>query len=72
MILVFVPIHYIYPSRTTVLRKLTFTLASLWGLAMVILLIQYPDPSRWLLWGSLLFVVYYMGLSLYATFKKRP
>ena len=70
VILVFVPIHYIYPSRTSVLRKLTFTLAVLWGLAMAILLIQYPNPSRWLLWSSLLFVIYYMGLSLYATFKK--
>ena len=52
------------------LRKLTVTLVCLWALAMAILLLQYPDPSRWLLWSSLLVVVYYMGLSLYATFKK--
>jgi phosphatidylcholine synthase len=70
VILVFVPIHYIYPSRTTVLRKLTVTLVCRWALAMAILLLQYPDPNRWLLWGSLLFVAYYVGLSLYATFKK--
>jgi phosphatidylcholine synthase len=70
VVLVFVPIHYIYPSRTTVLRKLTIALASLWGLAVLILLLQYPDPNPWLLWGSLLFVVYYLGLSLHATFKK--
>jgi phosphatidylcholine synthase len=70
VVLVFVPIHYIYPSRSTILRKLTLTLTCLWGLAMVALLSQYPDPSRWLLWGSLLYVVYYFGLSLYATFRK--
>ena len=68
-ILVFVPIRYAYPSRTLAFRKLTLTLTSLWLLAYVVILIQMPDPSPVLLVFSLLYLVYYIGLSLYITGK---
>ncbi len=69
--LVFVPIKYVYPSRTAMLQKLTMTLACLWGVINIIILVQYPLHDRRLIWGSLLFAVYYTGLSLYAMFKDR-
>lgn len=70
VVLVFVPVKYVYPSRTKTLRKLSVTLACVWGGLVATALIQYPNPDVRLLWASLLFVVYYVGVSLYATFKK--
>jgi phosphatidylcholine synthase len=69
--LVFVPIKYVYPSRTEMLRKLTMTLACIWGIVNIIILVQYPLFDYRLLWASLLFGVYYTGLSIYTVFKSR-
>lgn len=70
IVLVFVPIKYVYPSRTPHFRKLTLTLSSLWGIALIGIVWQLPDPSSWLVFGSLLFVAYYLGISLYLTFHR--
>jgi phosphatidylcholine synthase len=67
--LVFVPIKFIYPSRTEMHRGLTMALACAWGVANILILIQYPTPQPWLVLVSLLFVVYYTGMSLYAMWK---
>ena len=68
-LLVFVPIRYVYPSRTMVFRKLTLTLTTLWLVSYAVILVQMPDPSPVLLVFSLLYLVYYIGLSLYITGK---
>jgi phosphatidylcholine synthase len=57
------PARFVYPSRTPRLRRLTLALAALWGLALVVLLVQYPRPRPELVWGSLSFVAYYVALS---------
>lgn len=62
--LVFVPIKYLYPSRTRRLRRLTVTLAALWAASMIVLLAQYPEVPAGLLWGSFAFVAYYAGASV--------
>jgi phosphatidylcholine synthase len=64
-VLVFVPIKYIYPSRTEAHRGLTMTLALVWGAANVAILMQFPDHARWLVWISFGYVIYYLGLTLY-------
>jgi len=69
VVLVFVPIKYVYPSRTRHLRALTLVLASLWGIALIGVVWQFPHPSNWLIGVSLLFVAYYFGLSLFLTFR---
>ena len=71
IILVFVPVKYIYPTRTPRYRKLTVTLTSLWGVMVIVILWQFPDPQRWLVWTSLSYVAYYVGMSLYLTFERR-
>jgi phosphatidylcholine synthase len=69
--LVFVPIPYVYPSRTLAARKWTLALTGLWGFAIVAIIWQLPTPSSqtrpatWLVWASWVYVAYYVGLSLY-------
>ncbi len=67
--LVFVPIRYVYPSRTPTARHITYLLGGLWGVVMVFLLAQFPAPARWLSGLSLFFPVYYMGMSLHLHFR---
>jgi phosphatidylcholine synthase len=62
--LVFVRIGYIYPTRMITARTLTLTLGSLWGVMILLLILQMPTPQRSLAWLSLFFPVYYTALSL--------
>ena len=64
-VLVFVPVHYVYPSKTARLQRLTIGLASLWGILLVAALFNFnapwvPGAMQW----SLLFPAYYTVLSL--------
>lgn len=70
-ILVFVPIRYLYPSRTVALRPLTVVLTALWMVGYALILQQMPHPSPLLLDFSLFYLVYYVALSLYFTFQAR-
>lgn len=70
-ILVFVPIRYVYPSRTVTFRPLTLAFTALWVVLYVVILLQMPAPSMVLANLSLLYLVYYVLLSLYLTWKTR-
>jgi phosphatidylcholine synthase len=64
-ILIFVPVKYIYPSRNTRLRRLTLFLTYLYGALGVWGLLQYPSVPQWIVWISLIYVVYYVLLSFF-------
>lgn len=64
---VFIPIRYLYPSRTPFLRPLTVTLSMLWGVLLLLALIWYPDGYQGPVYVSLVYVIYYIALSLYLT-----
>jgi len=64
-ILVFVPIRYVYPTRTVRFRTLTNTLGGSWVLIMLILIWQLPTPSLWLVVVSLYYPIYYTVVSFY-------
>ena len=66
-ILVFVPIKYIYPSRTSTLRVLNLTLAALWLALYALILIDLPNPSPFLVGLSLAYIAYYFLASIYLT-----
>ena len=66
-ILVFIPIRYVYPTRTVAFRKVSLTLTALWLISYAVILLQVPDPSPAILIFSLVYLVYYFGLSLYLT-----
>jgi phosphatidylcholine synthase len=70
-VLVFVPIGYVYPSRTNTLRTATLALTSVWFVSYGVLLAQMPSPDTVWLAVSLVFVVYYVALSLYLTSHRR-
>jgi phosphatidylcholine synthase len=63
-VLVFVPIRYVYPSRTPQWRFTTNTLGVIWGALMLLMLWQYPAVSRTVFLVSLAFPIYYGVLSL--------
>ena len=68
-VMVFVPIRYVYPSRTPVLRWPTNVLGAVWGLLLLVMIWQYPAVSQAVLYASLLFPVYYFGLSFILQLK---
>jgi phosphatidylcholine synthase len=70
-VLVFVPIRYVYPSRTRVLPLLTNGLGAAWGILMLVMLWQAPDVQPLVFWASLLFPAYYVALSLALEFRRR-
>ena len=70
-VMVFVPIRYVYPSRTKTLKGPTLVLGVLWAVAMVIAVWRLPATDGPWLPLSLVFVVYYVGLSLYLHGKER-
>jgi len=65
--LVFVPVRYVYPSRTSTMRETTLGLGIVWAVLMMAMLWLMPAVPRPLFWGSLLFPAYYFGLSLALT-----
>lgn len=69
-ILVFVPIRYVYPTRTVQFRALTNTLGALWVFVLLILIWQLPTPSLWLVVISLYYPIYYTGVSFYLHFTQ--
>jgi len=70
-VLVFVPIRYLYPSRTPVWRLPTNVLGAIWGLLMLVMLWEYPAVNRTLLLLSYVFPAYYLALSLLVWRKRR-
>jgi phosphatidylcholine synthase len=67
-IMVFVPIRYLYPTRTVAFRSITLTLSALWLVSFVLILAQMPNPSPLLVNFSLLYMIYYVVLSLVMTY----
>ena len=70
-VLVFVPVKYVYPSRTEALWTTNMTMAALWLIAYAVLTAQLPDPAGWLVWLSLAYVAFYTAESLWLTFRRR-
>jgi phosphatidylcholine synthase len=68
-LLVFVPVRYVYPTRTLAFRSLTLFLTVLWLISDAAILLQMPEPDTLLLGFSILYLFYYLGLSFYLSGK---
>jgi len=64
-LLIFVPIKYIYPTRTTRLKRLTLIITYAYGVLGLVGLILYPHEPKWIWWVTLTYGVYYVALSLW-------
>jgi phosphatidylcholine synthase len=64
VVLVFVRIGYVYPTRTPVLRGVTLALGAIWGMMMIATALMLPDVPGMLVAVSLFFPAYYTVLSL--------
>lgn len=75
IVLVFVPIKYVYPSRLDYLthnrwlRRGMMLATILWGIASAILLWIYPQTNFILVAFSVFYIALYIGISVYRTFK---
>jgi phosphatidylcholine synthase len=69
-VLVFVPVGYVYPSRTENLQALTLVLTTVWLVSYAVLLSQLPSPDAIWVTISLVYVVYYVALSLHLTARR--
>jgi len=70
-ILVFVPVKYLYPSRTKPYRRLTLLLTLCWGVSLAVILWELPSPQQWLVNLSLLYVAYYVGMSVFLSLRSQ-
>ena len=64
-LLVFVPIRYVYPSRTTTWKVPTLVLATMWAALFTWMVWRLPATNGPWLALSLVFPVYYFGLSFW-------
>jgi phosphatidylcholine synthase len=64
----FIPIDFIYPTRTIRLKKLTFSLVLVLAVVNLTILLQHPLRNTALLAVSLAIVGYLMAMSLYQTY----
>ena len=68
---VFVPIKYVYPSRTRAFRSLTLVLSTGWGIMVLAVLLRYPRVNLPLVYVSLVYVAYYFAIGFYITWRDR-
>ena len=66
-VLVFIPVKYVYPSRTAMWWTANMALAAAWLVLWGLITWQLPDPSTVLIALSFGYVVYYVALSLWLT-----
>src|SRR6478735_7185713 len=68
-VLIFVPVKYVYPSRTEMLWTLNMVLSGLWLAAYAVIVALMPDPPLALVVVSLLYVAYYVAVSVWLTVR---
>lgn len=69
-LLTFVPVKFIYPTKTSHFQKLTIILGSIFFIQLLLLLYLFDDSPQYLIYSSFLYPVYYFGLSFYLNLKK--
>jgi phosphatidylcholine synthase len=70
-ILVFVPLRYVYPSRTLAFATLTNVLGATWALLLVWVVWRLPATDGPWVTLSMVFPVYYMALSFWLDLNDR-
>lgn len=71
-ILVFVPVKYVYPTRTEKLQRLTLVLTYIWGIIGFWGLMQFPNTPQPLIWATFAYIGYYIAISVWPGPKSEP
>ncbi len=69
VVMVFVPMRWLYPTRSEVLRKSTISLGVVWGVMSAFMLMKLPETSPTLGAISLFYPIYYTVCSVVYHFK---
>jgi phosphatidylcholine synthase len=69
VVLVFVPMRWLYPSRMEQGRMAIISLGFVWALMSLVLIAQLPEPSAALAWASLFYPVVYTAGSVVFHFR---
>ena len=67
----FVPVDYLYPSRTRQWWRTTMVLTGLWFVGYAAVVTTLPDTPAWLVAATLGYVVYYAVASVMLTVRRR-
>lgn len=65
----FLPVKFIYPSKTDFFKPLTLTLGGLYLIQLLAIIILFDQTPVWLLYSSFIFPVYYFSASFYLQLK---
>lgn len=65
----FLPVRFVYPTRTSYLRPLTLILGIIFTLQLIALMYYFDQSASWLIYSSFIFPFYYFGLSFYMNIK---
>ncbi|WP_171032752.1 CDP-alcohol phosphatidyltransferase family protein [Fodinibius saliphilus] len=66
----FLPVKFLYPTRTKFLRPLTIVLGIFFLLQLIALMYYFDESSVFLIHSSFIFPFYYFGLSFYLNLKR--
>ncbi len=69
-LLVFLPIRYVYPSRSPYLKGTTNLLGIAWGALLLWMIYRLPDMVPGVVFASLFFPTYYAALSFWLEVKR--
>lgn len=69
VVVTFLPVKFVYPTRTSFLRPLTIVLGVFFTLQLLTLLYYFDESPPWLVYSSFAFPFYYFGLSFYMNVK---
>lgn len=65
----FLPVKFIYPSKTTSFQTLTLVLGTIYALELIAMIYLFGHCPRWLVYISFIFPAYYFGVSFYLQLK---
>lgn len=69
-VLVFIPLVWIYPSRTLHFQKTMLLLGAIYGLQLLVMVALFSSIPLWLAWSALIYPVIYVAVSLYLNFRR--
>lgn len=67
----FLPVKFIYPSKTEYRQTVTLTLGGIFTLQLLAIIYLFNDSPMWLIYSSFIFPVYYFTTSFYLQLKHR-